>query len=358
MLKVSGCLLVLLSFTLAAGEIELPVEIVKLGAPDPAVRLESAKNVLAALKESTAEAKRPYIKALAAEFENADAAKRDAAVVKLASCFDTIRKVATQQQVDALKAIGTGTPEEKKKGQEYFVENIMNMLERDFAYAEIEKLASPEKSAAEAAQKTLLDLGADGAPYLASCLDDERPIVRRSCFEILKLLGPAAKTASNDLQFLLDSDEKSARRSAAMLLEALGPDAVEVVDDLVMYLSHDEKSVRRAATNILKKIGPAAKEQAGDLADLLEDEDKHIRSVAAEVLIAMGPSAVGAVETLTATLDDTNNDASAREFAATVLAAIGPAAKAALPVLKKHEKDPDPVVKTAVEAALKTVGKE
>lgn len=358
MSKLLLCAVAMLTFGLVSGETEYPVQIVKLGSPEAAVREAAAKEIVGGLKDQIAASTRPYFKAVAESLNGEDAAKRTTATQQLATAFDTIRKVATQQYVEALKLLASTVPEEKKNGQTFFVENINNLLEREFVYGEIEKLGSTEQAVMEKAQKTLIELGGEAAPYIASSLDDEKPTVRRACFEILRLMGPAAKTAANDLQFLLDSDEKTARRSAGMLLEGLGADAVEVVDDLVMYLDHDEKSVRRVAANVLKKIGPAAKEAAGDLADLLESDDKHTRQLAVEVLMSMGPEAVGALETLTGTLDDANNDAGSRELAATVLASIGPAAKAALPVLKKYEKDADPVVKAAVEAAIKVVSKE
>jgi len=352
-------LTLLLTSGLFAGDSDLAADIIKLGAPDPTMRESASKSIATLFKDTAAASKRPYAKDLLAQFEkpDADATKRDANLKRLVDVFDTLRKVVTQQQAEAIKFVGSADPEEKKKGLTFFVENINNTLEREVFYGEVENLASADPKVVEAAQKKLLAGGEDAAPYIASCLDDERPVVKRACFELLKTLGPSAKTAANDLQFLLDSDDKTARRAASSLLEGLGADAVEVVDDLVMYLDHDEKSVRRSAANILKKIGPAAKDAVGDIAELLESDDKHTRQMATEILISMGPAAKSGIDALAATLNETNNEPDVRERAASVLSAIGPDAKPVLETIKKHAKDPDANVKAAVEAAIKTIDK-
>lgn len=347
----------LFTASLFAAEPDLAADIIKLGAPDPALRDDALKNITGLFKDTAAASKRPYAKDLLAQAADPDAAKRAAVLKRIADVFDTLRKIVTQQQAEALKAVASSDPEQKKKGLEFFVENINNTVEREIFYGEVENLASPDPKVVDAAQKKLLAGGEDAAPYIASSLDDERAVVKRACYELLKTLGPAAKTCANDLQFLLDSDDKSARRAASSLLEGLGADAAEVADDLVMYLDHDEKSVRRAAANILKKMGAAAKDQATDLADLIENEDKHTRGLATEILITMGPAAKGAIDTLAATLNDPANEPDMRERAASVLSSIGPDAKPVLDILKKNAADANPSVKTAVEAAIKTIDK-
>lgn len=349
-------LLLLASTTLCAGE-DLAADIIKLGAPDAAMREGAMKNIAAIFKDTAAASKRSYAKDLLAQAEDPDAAKREAVLKNLVDAFDALRKAVTQQQAEALKQIASGDAEQRKKGLEFFVEGLNNVLERAVLYAEIEKLGSPDPKVVEAAQKKLLDAGEEGAPYIASSLDDDNPVIKRQCYELLRTLGPAAKTAANDLQFLLDSDDKSARRAAASILESLGPNAAEVVDDLVMYLDHDEKSVRRNAANILKKIGAEAKDAAGELADLLESDDKHTRTLATEILLNMGPAAKTALDALAATVNEPNNEPDIRERAASVLAAIGKDARPVLDILKKHAGDANPQVKAAVEAAIKSIDK-
>jgi HEAT repeat protein len=171
------------------------------------------------------------------------------------------------------------------------------------------------------------ELPADSAPsripQLIKALDDEN--VRYGASIALAQLGNEAVRA---LQESLVSDKPDRRVWAAYTLGEIGPAAKSAIDDLTKALGDtSDATLRAAAAQALGRIGPAAASSVSLLTERLTDENTQVRRQSAVALGRIGPAAADAAPGLITALKDHQLRAAAR----TALIQIGkPAADAIL----------------------------
>jgi HEAT repeat protein len=335
-----------------------------LSSSDAGVVETSLKSIVKPLEAPAAkdEASFKFLVKTFKDYDSAEKEPKEKASKKLIASIKEVRANAQQLQIEPrLLTIVENVAGPKPQDVDLSIAILINALNETLKATEIkaviDDLASPEANVVAAANKRLLEYGADGVDLLIGALGDERVPVKDAAAEMLKTLGnEMIKESASSIAYYLDNDDKHTRRLASKLLEGLGPDAAGAVDDLINYLDNDDKSVRRVAANVLKKIGPAVKDNADDLVQLLSNDDKNTRSLATEVLIGLGANAKETANDLAGLIDDAQgNDADTRQRCAKVLAAIGPDAKETLETLKKYTADPDVMVKSMVELAIKKI---
>lgn len=232
-----------------------------------------------------------------------------------------------------------------------------------------------------AAADAALEKAADDAdPFLAAIASwararirpDDKPLVEKAVTKLRAGLAspkPSVQTASisalSDLTGSIDDEEEKSlakefvgllaspepgvRVSAGAALVRQGSLAVDAVEEALAV-----PATRSAAAEILASIGPAAKAAVDSLIASLSDTDPTHRGDAAVALGAIGPDAATAVPKLEELLASSGDDAGLRYAAAYALGRIGAAAKPAVSALKELAKSPDELMATvAIWAVLK-----
>jgi HEAT repeat protein len=151
---------------------------------------------------------------------------------------------------------------------------------------------------------------------------------------------------------LLRDADLETRKNAASALESIGTGAKPATLDLIFAMLHDKDlGMRINATAALQAVAPAPELGGPAFRHALRDKAPAIRDVANEALVKFGAKAL---PSLRDALKDKDPDV--KRLAAEILAKIGAAAKPAIPDLKEAAKDPNPMVKDAVQKALTTLG--
>lgn len=137
---------------------------------------------------------------------------------------------------------------------------------------------SPE---AEAAARSLLDLGKPVVPAILDCLDDAEPVQQKWLADILGLLKDPA--SANALLNLIHSDRPEVRGSAARALGILKTE--QAVQPLINLLGDDAANVRLEAVQALSALRPQKAVPA--LVARLSDKDRFVSRAAYQALTAI-----------------------------------------------------------------------
>lgn len=217
-------------------------------------------------------------------------------------------------------------------------------------------LKDPEPEVMANSLGGLVALGSAAVPELSKALADQHLQIPAAV--ALARIGPAAKGALPALMSALKSDNPEFHREAHFALAALGPEAAAAVPSLIKCLEGDDPEAKYSAAYALGKVGPAAKSAITVLKANVRSDDEFLRLSSVWALLAIVPQdkelAEMAVPLLTDALDDERP--LVRREAATALGDLGARAKQAAPALQKSiSVEPDPIVKTALEEALKRI---
>lgn len=146
---------------------------------------------------------------------------------------------------------------------------------------------------------------------------------------------------------LADNDEAV----APIVTHALVSAGEAAVPKLIKGL--ERPAIRGYACMVLMQLGPKGKGAKDAIVPLTKDADVHLRAVAVAALAAVAGDDPAVVAATAAALDDPSGEV--RFAAADSLGRLGPAAKSAEAALRKHADDQDPIVREAVNVALKAV---
>jgi HEAT repeat protein len=144
----------------------------------------------------------------------------------------------------------------------------------------------------------LAQLGHEAVPALRQSLASDKPDRRVWAAYTLGEIGPAAKSAVNDLTKALgNTSDATLRAAAAQSLGRIGPAAASSVSILTERLSDENRQVRQRSAVALGTIGPAAGDAAPGLITALKDH--QLRAAARTALIQIGkPTADALLESL------------------------------------------------------------
>jgi HEAT repeat protein len=219
--------------------------------------------------------------------------------------------------------------------------------------------ALKEKPQRIEAAAALVRIGPPALPGLTAALTDPNPAVRRDAADILRDLGPRAKSAAPALAKALEDEDPHVRLAVVRALGAVGADAKEVVPALLACATEIDPQLRQAlpeapptpkvlrysatlgsrlrqeVTEALAKFGPAG---VPVLAAALQHEPMTCRAAAARALGQLGPLAKPASGALTAALTDPVPQV--RWEAARALVALGQT-DAVVPMLAEGLRDRD-----------------
>jgi HEAT repeat protein len=245
-------------------------------------------------------------------------------------------------------------------------------------------LKSADENAKIVAIDKLAELGADSKDAvgdISALLKHKSPMVRAHAARALGMIGPPARSTAAGLAAAVVDPDAHVRRAAVHALETIDADPNVVGPALADALDDADPSVQVAALDALTDMGPAGVPRlAGALAN------PKTRYWAALALGELGPDAKGAVEPLTAALDEkrpsvlrevlialghvgpdaatsiprvtpllTHDDPSVRNAAAYTLGQMGPAAAASAAALREATKSKDELLPTVSAWALARV---
>jgi len=216
---------------------------------------------------------------------------------------------------------------------------------KDAAPLLIEVLSDREFDVADAAARSLGQLGPAALPELRAALDSNFSVVRLGAAEALGDIGPEAKDTIPRLRSLMLNDDK-AGKSAAWALARIGGDAQPV---LLAGLKDQDPAVRYRAAFALGDLRDRSKVAANGLASILQDPNAQVRKAAIRALVWYGPKAEDAVPSLVTAL--ANPDLHVE--AAQALARSGPKAVEPLTAALQHA---DPAVRAGAAEALTYMG--
>ncbi|HOX58813.1 MAG TPA: HEAT repeat domain-containing protein [Candidatus Paceibacterota bacterium] len=168
-------------------------------------------------------------------------------------------------------------------------------------------------------------------PVLVEGLCARNAAVRRDSAEMLRALGPIARSAA---PLILRAFEKCPSGEFFLLLADVGPEAAPAVSALVRELAsaHDEPSVWEI-TYALGKVGPGARGAVSALLTMARTNQADIRSYALSALAQIEPQNPETVPLLLAALRSEDSDDRVR--AAVILGEMGGWASNAVPALKQ-----------------------
>ncbi len=212
------------------------------------------------------------------------------------------------------------------------------------------------------ARSLLIDIGKEApssvvppvVKKLKSTPEDELA-VRLPLVELLRDLGPAAKSAVGTLTAALQSDDLSIQEQAVLALRAIGPDARSAVQQLTELLDSEDAALRSEVVMALRSIGvgPSA---VPDLQEALDSEDPSVRRYAVQALGEIGPAAKPAVPKLVDMLK--TSDRFLQLKAVETLGSIGPGAEEAIPVLAEISEGKSKVALETISDALNSIKTE
>lgn len=150
----------------------------------------------------------------------------------------------------------------------------------------IDALADTETLVRMAANRTLGELGADGAPALVQALDsDPRADVRAGAALVLGTMVGTDDRAVSALAAALDGDAAlDVRISAARGLSVGGPESVAALPTLVEALEAPEPELAQWAALALGRMGPAASSAVEALERASESEERMVATAASQAL--------------------------------------------------------------------------
>jgi HEAT repeat protein len=135
------------------------------------------------------------------------------------------------------------------------------------------------------AVRAIADVGPDAAAPLGTALAAPKLNVRLAAGNILREMGPDARSARESLIAAVRDENHRVRSFAIDALGNLGPDGAPAVDALVPLVDGGDAFTRRRAIDALGHIGPAAQAAAPALAKIRDkDADKGMRQAAAAAL--------------------------------------------------------------------------
>ena len=149
---------------------------------------------------------------------------------------------------------------------------------------------------------------------------------RRRAVDLLRQMGPAAKTAIPALAQGLQNTKAATRAAAADALGNLGPEAKSAADALAAALNDKEEEVRVRAAGALWQINGDTAATVPVLLQLLGSKEKDTRLGAVHLLGQIGVGAKRAIPALTALVNDNNEDADVHQAAGAAVKAINPQA--------------------------------
>src|SRR5262249_12131443 len=162
--------------------------------------------------------------------------------------------------------------------------------------------------------------------------------LRAIAIESLGGIGPAAKSAVNDLIPILKDDKAAVRWTAgAALVRIDPPSARPAVPLFVTALLGDDDKARWDAAQILAQMGEHAEEAGPAFLRIMKNKNLPDRWLGPSGLGNIGAKAVKVLPELIETLQDKD----IRSEVVQVLVKLGPAAKDALPGLRAALKDDD-----------------
>ncbi len=167
------------------------------------------------------------------------------------------------------------------------------------------------------------------------------------------------------------------RSHAINELRILGPDAIDAIDELVAALSDSDDRIRRGAAEVLGSLGEKAAKAVPSLLDALSTENRSFQPIFISALGKIGPNAADAVPALIKILDakyefertekvdglisrvknllSVQRD-NAHTAAIVALGQIGSSSMAAVPTLIKDLSSEDEIARTKATKALGQIG--
>ena len=229
------------------------------------------------------------------------------------------------------------------------------------------------------AKEALVQLRLVSAPRLAKLLDYQEPKlltairanmpnslrnllisrlpaswIRSRAFDILKVMGPDARTAIPVLIRLVKSPDAETRLWAIQILGFIGPSAESAVPALVPMLRSSGLEEREMAARSLGAIGSPAAIAIPDLLSAMEAKRIPL-GIAVPALVALGHAPVEAVPLLIAQLRASTNSPVPLD-SVRCLGLIGPPAAPAVPALIDALQDPESRTRAPVAFALGQIG--
>lgn len=245
-------------------------------------------------------------------------------------------------------------------------------------------LASKDDGVRGGAVKALSEAKGDAIPVCVWVLQNSSSVTSRfSAANALGSMGKDAKPAAEALVAALADPDGAVREVTIIAVTKLGPDApgavpalvklfpkdlairavaehkekaADAVPPLVELLKHEDPHIRWNAARTLGKIGEPALAAVPGLLIQLEDKEPLVREHAAEALGDIGPRVAlnpKVVPALAKALKDP--DKKVRRDSVRALGQIGAAAKPVLADVKTCQNDPEGIVKTAAENAVKAI---
>ncbi|MEN6406825.1 MAG: HEAT repeat domain-containing protein [Thermoguttaceae bacterium] len=202
----------------------------------------------------------------------------------------------------------------------------------------------------------LASLGPVATPQLIEALKYEK--LRHHVAYLLGQYGPAAAPATEALARLVTDKNDRVAQAAILALANIGPGAKAAVPTLTAAMRGGKNPDAGVIAFALGRIGPDAKPAVPTLTALLAGEDRDLALTVAWALVQIEPAspelAAQTLPTLTAGLA-ADRSALARRGAVEAIGRLGAAAKSAVPALQKLANDQDPLVRAAVDKALKSI---
>ena len=196
-------------------------------------------------------------------------------------------------------------------------------------------------------------------PHLLKATSAELPLVRKEAMTAFTTLGPAAIAALPSLlEHAATDTDASVRMQSLQGLAAILAPASQALPVAIASLDDPDAKVRNAARYLLGTLGKEAHSAAPLLRETLRRGDELDRILSAWALVHVEPSkenAQAAIPLLLTALQHPNPRV--RVEAAATLGTIGAGSKEVRSALEAAQNDQDPLVKEAVDTALKAVMK-
>jgi HEAT repeat protein len=168
-----------------------------------------------------------------------------------------------------------------------------------------EMLADNDSSTAEAASRSLRQLGGQVVSPVLRLSHHAAPAVRARAAEVLGTIGPHAQAGLSDLQRLVRDADPSVRSAAVLALSRVAPGDPLTGDTVIAALSDSEPVVRRAACTSLNGLPDAAVKALPMLVQQLTTDDETA-ALAAFTIGRLGPAARGTLPQLLPLLTQAN----------------------------------------------------
>ena len=204
------------------------------------------------------------------------------------------------------------------------------------AEALLKRLHDPDEEFCNRCRESLVAIGPGSVGPLSAALKADKVATRRAAAELLKKMGPDARSAVPALCTAAKDSDAPVRAGALAALRAVVPEPADGKADAAVLQAFDtglrdaDGEVRIGAHLGMIRLGRAA---TATLSTTLQNPDPAVRRLAAETLQKLGPDARAAAPALVAALRD--SDAEVRDGAGWALEAIDAELGAAVPALRQ-----------------------